>query len=232
MAATAVIYVGSAPGPQAAPPMPRVEIAIAADSGLAVARRLGHHVDVVVGDLDSVTTDDLAWAERHGAAVERHDADKDLTDFELAVETAVRSEVDRVVVLGGAGGRLDHLAANLAVLGAPLLVEVEVEAWIGTARVTVIRDRRTMAGVPGLILSLLAWGGDVTGVTTDGLRWPLHDATLVAGSAWGTSNEFVASAATVSIERGVLTAITPDVGAICPLVDLSPPNQPPQKDTR
>jgi len=75
--------------------------------------------------------------------------------------------------------------------------------------------------LPGLLLSLLAWGGAATGVGTEGLRWPLHDATLAPGSAWGTSNEFIGTEAAVSIEGGVLTATTPDVASICPLLDLT-----------
>ncbi len=220
MTATAVIYVGSAPGRQAAPRLPSVVLSLAADSGLAVARRLGHRVDVVVGDLDSVSATDLAAAELDGATVERHDPDKDQTDFELAVERVVGAGVDRLVVIGGAGGRLDHLAANLAVLTHESLTGIEVDAWMGEARVSIVRDRRSIDGAPGLLVSLLAWGGAATGVTTDGLQWPLLDATLPAVSAWGTSNAFVGATATVSLHSGVLTAIVPDVAPICALIDL------------
>jgi thiamine pyrophosphokinase len=71
------------------------------------------------------------------------------------------------------------------------------------------------------LVSLLAWGGTATGVGTQGLRWPLHDATLPAGSAWGTSNEFVGETAAVSLSAGVLTAIAPDVTAFHPVIDLT-----------
>ncbi len=163
------------------------------------------------------------WPRRGDAGIEidQHPPDKDLTDFELALDHVRRIGADRLVVMGGAGGRLDHLAANLAVLAGPGLEGIEVAAYLGDARVDVIRDRRTLVGRPGMVVSLLAWGGPARGVSTEGLRWPLDSATLDAGSALGTSNEFVTEAALVSVSSGVITAITPDVGSIHPVFEVT-----------
>jgi thiamine pyrophosphokinase len=223
MAATAVIYVNGDGGPQAVPPLGDVTVSIAADAGLHLARRLDHHVDVLVGDLDSVLPTALEEARSSGVDVDRHDPDKDETDLELALDHALRLRPDRLVVLGGGGGRLDHLVAILAALTAPRLAAIDVvEAYLGQARVDVVRGRRELKGRAGLLVSLLAWGGPATGVTTSGLRWPLAAATLAPGSALGTSNEFLDDAASVVVESGVLTAITPDVSPIHPIVDLDP----------
>jgi thiamine pyrophosphokinase len=222
MAVTAVVYVNGEPGPQVVPEFDRIDISIAADAGLRLAARLGHHVDLLVGDLDSVNPDELAEARAAGVEVDQHPRDKDRTDFELAIDHVRFLGADRLIVLGGAGGRLDHLAANLAVLAGPELEGLEVEAYLAEARVDVIRDRRTLAGRPGMVVSLLAWGGPAGGVSTDGLRWPLASATLAPGSALGTSNEFVAETAVVSVFSGVITAITPDVGSIHPLIEVTP----------
>jgi thiamine pyrophosphokinase len=221
MAVTAVVYVNGEPGPQAVPVLDRVDVSIAADAGLHLAMQLGRPVDLVVGDLDSVCADDLASARAAGIEIDEHPPDKDDTDLELAIEHVRRAGVDHLVVLGGAGGRLDHLAANLAVLSGPRLEGIDVEAYLGDARVDVIRDRRVLAGRPGMVVSLLAWGGAAHGVSTEGLRWPLASATLEAGSALGTSNEYVAETAVVSLSSGVITAITPEVGSIHPIIEVS-----------
>jgi thiamine pyrophosphokinase len=221
MAATAVIYVNGDPGPQAVPPLGDVTFAVAADAGLHLARRLGHHVDVLVGDLDSVRPAELEAARDAGIDVDRHDPDKDETDLELALDHVLRVPTDRLVVLGGRGGRLDHLVAILAALTAPRLAAIDVvEAYLGEARVDVVRDRRELTGRAAMLVSLLAWGGPASGVTTSGLRWPLRGATLEPGSGLATSNEFVDVTASVVVESGVLTAITPDIGPIHPLIDL------------
>src|SRR5882762_5122683 len=82
---------------------------IAADSGIDYAAALGLRVDEAVGDFDSVTPAGLAAVEAAGAVIERHPAAKDETDLELALGAALRVGAHRVTVVGGVGGRLDHL---------------------------------------------------------------------------------------------------------------------------
>lgn len=188
----------------------RADLVVAADSGLDLGERIGLAVGLVVGDLDSVSVEALARARASGARVEQHPSDKDETDLELALD-AVWREVDSddvvIAMLGGAGGRLDHLLANLAVLTSARHAAASVVGYLGTDRVDVIRSSRVLAGAPGLPMSILAWHGGALGVTTNGLRWPMHDAPLESGSALGTSNEFVGRQATVAVRSGVVTAI-------------------------
>ena len=188
---------------------------IAADSGLDLAERMGITPDLVVGDLDSVTPEALRRARAAGVEVRTSPEDKDETDLELALAAAWEHLRGRsgtsLWVIGGAGGRLDHLAGNLAVMTGPRWRHFEITGWIGTARVDVIRSSRRLSGVPGLQASILAWHGDAEGVTTAGLEWPLHRTTVPAGSGWGTSNRFVGDEATVSLIRGTVTVITPDL---------------------
>jgi thiamine pyrophosphokinase len=183
------------------------DLVVAADSGLDLAYQLGLEVDALVGDLDSVSPGALARARDEGVPIEVSSADKDQTDLELALAWAVATKPNRLLVLGGAGGRLDHLLANLAVICGPITRRTETEAWIGTARVLVVRDRAHFEVAVGSVVSLLAWHGDASGVTTLGLRWPLRDALLSAGSALGTSNVVVAERAGVAVLAGVLSVV-------------------------
>src|SRR5438128_1284712 len=99
--------------------LPPTGLVVAADSGALEAARLGLHVDVVVGDFDSLPPAALAAAVARGATVERHRPDKDKTDLELALDVALARGADRVVVVAGAGGRLDHAIANVVLLASP-----------------------------------------------------------------------------------------------------------------
>ena len=94
------------------------ELAVAVDSGLELAQHLGWHVDLVVGDMDSVAPGALDRAESDGATVRRHPVAKDATDLELALEEAAAAGAGRVVVVGSPAGRMDHLlgAAEIAEL--------------------------------------------------------------------------------------------------------------------
>jgi thiamine pyrophosphokinase len=185
-------------------------LVIAADSGLAHAKTLARDVDVVVGDLDSVDAAMLADAQARGAVVEQHPAEKDATDLELALDAAAARGARRVTVVGGAGGRLDHFLANLLLLAAERFAALEIDAWVGRAHVTVVRDRAELRGSPGSLCTLLPAGGAAHGIRTIGLRYPLDDDVLPPGSTRGVSNVLVGPIATVSVRSGVLLAIQSD----------------------
>ncbi len=209
-----VVLIGGDEVPQAQPAFGSARI-IAADSGLDLAERLGVTPDLVVGDLDSVTPGALARARDAGVEIRTAPEDKDETDLELALGAAWEHLRGRsgtpLWVVGGAGGRLDHLVGNLAVMTGPRWRHFEITGWIGTSRVDVIRSSRRLTGQPGLQASILAWHGDAEGVTTAGLEWSLRRTTVPAGSGWGTSNRFVGDEATVSLIRGTVTVITHDL---------------------
>lgn len=185
------------------------ELVIAADSGLALASSLGCPVDLVVGDMDSVDMTALDAAAAAGARVERHDRDKDRTDLELALDAARRHGASRVHVVGGAGGRLDHVLANALCLAAEEWSALEIRATYGRARVWVVRTAATMGGRPGELVSLVPVGGRATGVRTTGLRWRLGGDTLHPASGRGISNEFAAPRATVALDVGTLLVVAP-----------------------
>jgi len=185
------------------------ELVVAADGGLHLADVLGLPVDVVVGDMDSVAPARLAVAELAGATVVRHPADKDASDLELALAVAVAGGPDRVVVVGSGSGRLDHLLGAVAVLASDRWSGVDVDAWLGRSRVHVVRGRRTVLGVPGETLSLLAHGGPAVGVTTSGLAWALSDASLDPGSSLGISNVLLGEAAEVRVAAGCVVVVRP-----------------------
>jgi thiamine pyrophosphokinase len=206
---TAIIVIGGDTVPvEALDEIPDQRWVIAADSGLDHASRIGLDVDFVVGDMDSVDSKRLR---EHRGPVDVHPADKDATDFELALDHAVeRPNIERIIVLGGRGGRIDHFLANASVIAADRYERCEIEWVAGAARIIVVRHHAQLHGVPGQTVSLLASGGDVTGITTRGLRWELNGDDLLFGSTRGVSNVFARPFATVSIGSGCLLTIVPD----------------------
>ena len=204
-----VVAGGEAPRAEAALAVPPGADVIAADGGLDHARALGLDVTVAVGYFDSASEDAVAAAEASGVRVVRHPAEKDAIDLELALDVATSSGASRILVLAGDGGRLDHLLAGLLLLGSGKYAAVEVDALMGAARVHVVRERRSVPGEPGELVSLLAVHGAASGVTTAGLAYELRGETLEPGSSRGVSNVLTAPMATVSVERGTLLTVFP-----------------------
>jgi thiamine pyrophosphokinase len=207
---TALVFAGGEPPPRATVDgLLPADVVIAADSGLGHALALGCAVDLVVGDLDSVEPTDLAQATTAGAVIERHPADKDATDLELALDAARAHSVERIVVIGGHGGRVDHFVANVLLLASPSLAAIRVEARLADARLVVVRDRTDLYGEVGALCTLLPIGGVARGVVTEGLRFPLRSEDLTPGSTRGVSNEFIEPHAQVWLTGGVLLAVLP-----------------------
>jgi thiamine pyrophosphokinase len=206
-----VVAGGEAPPEEAVRELPPGVRVVAADRGVDHALALGLDVELAIGDFDSASPSALAKAHEDGARVERHPEDKDATDLELALSAALElePEPDRILVLAGVGQRLDHLLAALLLLGSPRYDGVEVDAVIGDARIHVIRGTRTLAGLPGELVSLLPLHGSAEGVRTEGLEYPLAGETLEAGSSRGVSNRLTGEAARVAVERGILLAVRP-----------------------
>jgi len=207
-ARTVIVVAGGGVAARPLPgPLPDGATVIAADGGVDRALALGLHVDLAIGDFDSISSEGLAAVEVAGARVERHPPDKDATDLELALDAAIALDPARIVVIGSGGGRLDHLLGSVLLLGR--YASAEIDAYLGTARIHIVHSSRTLTGIPGELVSLAPLHGAADGVTTRGLVYPLSSETLAAGSSRGISNLFAAEAAAVSLERGAIAVVRP-----------------------
>jgi thiamine pyrophosphokinase len=202
-----VVVVAAGPGPAVV--LPEATTVLAADGGADRAAALGLVVDVVLGDLDSISDERLAGLEAAGARIVRHPTAKDATDLELALDEALALGAGSVLVVASAEGRLDHLLSSLLLLGSERYAGLELDALVGEALVHVIRGRRVVTGRVGELVSLFALGRRADGITTSGLSFPLADESLEPGSSRGVSNVFATPEAVVTVAAGALLAVRP-----------------------
>lgn len=204
---TVLIFAGGDfPATSLAEELPDADLIVAADSGYDLAVAQGFAVDVLIGDLDSIETELIPGH----VIVERHPADKDATDLELALARVAAEHPERIIVVGGAGGRVDHELAVAALLTSDRWSDVAEIDWVterGWAHV--VRSHRVIHGDVGATISLIPMGGPARGVTTRGTRWNLDGATLPHGTTHGVSNEFAAPVIDVTITDGCLLAVVP-----------------------
>lgn len=191
---------------------PAFSLVVAADGGALKASILGLVPDVVVGDGDSLAAERVAELRADGVEVIIHPVDKNESDTELAVREALARGATSIVIAGAFGGaRLDHGVANLLLLTLPELAGLDVSLIDGASSARVIglsgAGHLIFEGAAGDYVSLLALSERVDGVTTDGLRFPLTNDTLLQGPTRGLSNELVGAWAEVRTDRGRLAVI-------------------------
>lgn len=188
------------------PFLEQASVIIAADGGTHHLLSLGVPPDVVIGDMDSLSAEALAWLVEAGVEMIRYDPVKNETDLELALLYAQKFE-EEIWLFGALGGRLDQTLANILLLIHPALAESSITLVEAYERARLVTGRLEFEGQIGDTVSLIPLGGDVLVKETVGLRWPLIDSVLSFGLARGVSNVMTAVSAAVEVDSGKLLCI-------------------------
>jgi thiamine pyrophosphokinase len=177
---------------------------IAADGGFAHCIEHGLTPSAVIGDLDSLG--ERALADFTGQIIQ-HPADKDETDLELALEYSIQQGAKEILILAGLGIRWDQTIANVMLLST---VSARVRLVDGPQELFVVSagEVANIDAPVGSTVSLIPISGDVHGVKTRGLQYPLKDESMQFGKTRGISNSVMAESATVEISRGKLLCVT------------------------
>ena len=189
-------------------PIQENALVIAADSGYDNAKALGYaeRCDFIVGDFDS--TKEKAFCSR--AKIIRVPSEKDETDTQLAINTAIENGADELYIIGGLTGRLDHTLSNIYLLES--LTNSGIYACIcdGKNRVRYLKERSSLLIQKSeyKYFGLLPADREVKGVSIDGAKYPLKNAKLERNNpSFAISNEVAENFAMVSTKKGGLFVI-------------------------
>ena len=189
----------------------RSDLRIAADGGLRLCRQLNLLPDILIGDFDSLTEQEVQQMQAQGVRVLRYSARKDETDLELALQVACEQAVDEIVILGGLGARWDQTLANLLLPAYHRFRHVPIVLVDGQHEIFAINApparRLVLRGSVGDTLSLIPVGGNVQGVVVQGVEYPLAGEELHFGATRGLSNVFLAETVPLEIGQGSLLTV-------------------------
>lgn len=184
------------------------DVVIAVDGGADRCAELGVPVHVAIGDMDSATPVGLAYLEREQPLRIVLPVDKDVSDFEVAVEWCNTrdpgEEITQVAVLGAVGGRLDH---QLAVLGAMGRLTAERVVAYGPGETIHVLTDHTAVDVPANVTFSVMVLGAGARVSVTGAYWPLDRAEIESCSSLGLSNRSLDGGARVVCEGGKVAVI-------------------------
>jgi thiamine pyrophosphokinase len=206
-----IVLNGARPEPTSALPLIRsARWLIAADGGADWCYAQGIVPHLLVGDLDSISPEALAYCEAHDTRILRHSPEKDETDAELALLEACHLGATQITLLGALGGRVDHALANIQLLAMPELSGRQTRIFDDHSYLWLAERQVEIRGEIGDVVSLIPWGGDVEGIVTEGLYYPLRNEPLRVGPARGVSNLLIEPVASVTLRAGrVLVVFTP-----------------------
>ena len=181
---------------------------VCADGGAMHASRFGIPPDLIIGDLDSLTAEQVAAFERAGVEIIRYAEEKDETDLELALRHCVEAAASSITIIGAFGGRIDQTLANIWLLSLPMLDGVSVEMVDGEQALRCLRPGcQAIHGGAGDTISLIPLSAQVDGITTTGLQYALADEKLTFGPARGISNVMLGKRASLSFRFGLLLLV-------------------------
>jgi thiamine pyrophosphokinase len=177
-------------------------LVVAADGGARFLLAEGLRPDVVVGDFDSLSSEDARLLEETGVPLVRHPVRKDVTDGELATDEALRRGADELV-LAGALGALDHMLGHLAILRR--LAEGGVAARLVapglTGAVAVAPGRVALRAEAATRVSVVPLGVDAV-VSLTGFEYDLDHGRLPASACLGLGNAVATAPAEVRVHSG------------------------------
>ncbi|MER3495904.1 MAG: thiamine diphosphokinase [Armatimonadota bacterium] len=145
---------------------------LAADGAVSRLRAAGADADVVIGDLDSASAEDL---DRTRARIV-HVAEQETTDAAKLLRYVREEGHTSLTIIGLEGDRLDHLIATLHLISGPAGEGITISLGLRGLWGRLLRtgDEVRVDLVPGRSVSLLPLGDGAKGVTLEGVCWPVR----------------------------------------------------------
>jgi len=177
----------------------RCDFLVAADGAANWLDRYEVTPDLILGDFDSFKGE---------TAVDQIKLEtQDNTDGDKALDWAQSQGVRDVMILGGLGGRADFSLYNLSL---PLrFPHLNLSFYHREEEVLLAKKTTCWTEKIGSNVSLLALGGPVTGLSTEGLSWKLDGAKLTLDGLQSQSNRACGTAVTCTYETGHLLVFRP-----------------------
>ncbi|GLB49648.1 thiamine diphosphokinase [Neptunitalea lumnitzerae] len=157
----------------------------------------GIQPDVVSGDFDSLDIDTIA----KGTSVV-YTPDQDKTDFEKAIALIKNDGFKSVAVYGCSGLEQDHFLGNINSMVKSKDV-IEICCFDDYGFYFFAKNTTIISGFVNHIISLVPFA-EVTGIISEGVKYPLHKETLTLTNRIGTRNTIVEDTVKIAHETGNL----------------------------
>lgn len=179
---------------------------IAVDKGLEILDKCKIQPNYIIGDFDSVNKDLVQKYKK--SEIIKLNPEKDFTDTHMAIKLADKIKSNYITIIGAIGTRIDHTIANIHILKECIERKIMCEIINQNNKITLI-DKPCYINLEKeyKYISLIPLTTNVTGVTLEGFKYPLKNATLSIGESIGVSNEQIEQKAKIELKKGILICI-------------------------
>lgn len=176
---------------------------IGADRGAWLCVKNKRRMKAAVGDFDSVDEPQLAEIQEWADDLVRLPVMKDETDTLSAVHYAEKLGYERIILIGGCGGRLDHQYANqlLVMYGTS---DLEIREENNQMRCLNPGEYRFM---PNEYRFISFFAVEPSVITLRGFLYPLDQYAMNPGDTIGISNEIPGEEAWMTLDQGRIAVI-------------------------
>ncbi len=158
-------------------------------------------IDETIGDMDSVQ------AMPSPAPKTVFPTEKDCTDGELGLAVLLQKGCSPILIYGGSGGREDHFIGNLHLLYKAHTAGTPCAMISDTSAIFPVSGKASLGRFNGRTLSVLPFGGDITVLGWQGLKYP-YPAKLSYGECRGISNVCQSADAYLDVQGTALIIVS------------------------
>jgi thiamine pyrophosphokinase len=177
-----------------------------ADGGIKTALKLGIVPDVLLGDFDSVTREEIHYL-KDKIKIMPFEKRKDYTDIHLCIKYAIENHFYQITLFGVLGTRADHSLTNIYLLKYAMDNGVNAKIVNEYNEIFLLNDFIKLHGVKDKTISVLPYTDKIEGINLKGMGYPLKDATMVKENPYGVSNYAVEDTVEISISSGTAVIV-------------------------
>jgi thiamine pyrophosphokinase len=176
---------------------------ICADGGANSARKMNLIPDVLIGDFDSVTKENLRYFTSRAEVINIKRQND--TDVEKCLKYAIKKGFSEAILAGVTGDRLDHTFCNLGIV-LKFYSSIKISILAEKSMLVPYSGEVSFETIPGETISVYGFN-DKTKITSNGLKYPLKNIALPFGKRESTSNVAGRNIVSLKIKSGIVFVI-------------------------
>jgi thiamine pyrophosphokinase len=176
---------------------------ICADGGVNSAMKMNLIPDLIIGDLDSISTEALRKFKLVSKIIEIKRQND--TDVEKCLKYVIKKGFNEVLLMGVTGNRLDHTFCNLGIV-LKFFPKINLFLIAEDSFLRPLKGNVELKSVAGETISLYGFDNK-TRITSYGLKYPLRNISLPFGEKESTSNVARKKVVKLNINNGTIFVI-------------------------